>query len=541
MSCSLATEQEEDFTLSPSTVQSLIQSERDLYPELFQDDNDIFHSEPGEDNKINAEKFAVCQNRPEKTAIEPVMEANVVEDAEAPHYFDGNPFGDFNFTSIPAPPISHSNPETPTEPLEMSFDTNPPEMARNLSDQSPLAPRMTRYANSELEARLISQGQVQVLPSTSKKVPKSRAGTPGPRSGVNSITVSRASTPIVRPQAGPEQINRYEPAARFSNVRPHHGPSGLRNSISAPSEEHGRQLSSSSQQYPHPVQVNDGTPSLSEQVQSHGTQYRHGFGSPSPQIWAQDHHEPPYKAQMHMHNRTNSIGNFTSHDHFSDLYNTNSPHTIHSSPFSEDRVHANMTQENVNPSRYQNELLIQQTPNYLPYTTQHLPQHRRTLSYEQGLFPNMNMNPEEYPSEPRQSRLKYQCLDDARREKSVSTHNPRVDPTVPHSAEDDCVYVERMVEAMLDMSLAEDNAGMKRTWETMKRDLDKVEKAAWEILVSFIFLKLHSFVNATYQLISESLQNETRAQRAVRDEPESLTAVRYFPGPHSNYLRGNAG
>lgn len=515
MSFSLATEQEEDFALSPSTVRSLIQSERDLYPELFQDDNDTFHSEPGEDNKINAEKYAVCQDSPEKAVIEPVMEANVVEHAEAPHYYDGNPFEDFNFTSIPAPPISHSNPETPTEPLEMSFDAKPLEMTRNLSEQSPLAPRMTRYANSELEARLISQGQTQALPSTSKKVPRSGAGTPGPRARVNSISVSRASTPIVRPQAGPEQINRYEPAARFSNVRPHHGPSGLRNSFSAPSEEHSRQLSSTSQQYPHPVQANDGTPSLSEQVQSHGAQYRQGFGSQSPQLWTQDHHETPYKAQMHMHNRTNSTGNFTSHDQFSELYNTNSPHPIHSSQFSEDRVHANMTQENVNPSRYQNELLIQQPTTYLPYPTQHLPQHRRTSSYEQGLFPNMNMNPEDYPSEPRQSRLKYQCLDDARREKTVSTHNPRIDSTVPHSAEHDCIYVERMVEAMLDMSLAEDNAGMKRTWETMKRDHDKVEKAAWEILVSIVFLKLHSFVNATYQLISESLQNETRTQRTV--------------------------
>ena len=105
----------------------------------------------------------------------------------------------------------------------------------------------------------------------------------------------------------------------------------------------------------------------------------------------------------------------------------------------------------------------------------------------------MNMNPEDFSPGARQSRLKYNSLEEARREKSVSTHNSPIDHTFPQSREAECEYVERMLDAMVDMSVAEDNAGMKRTWESMMRDLDKVEKAAWEILVSLILLKTPFF------------------------------------------------
>lgn len=481
MSLSLATEQEGDFTLSPSNdFRSLIQSERDLYPSLFFDTDDPFPSGLLEDNKTDAEKSAVCHYGLGGTTGEPLMEESAAEPVMAPHYYAS---GDLNFTMVPTSPAMHSNPETPIDAREMTFDMTPVKMSRNVSEQSPLAARKTPNVKPEPDARPISQDQNQVLQSSTYSAPKSRAGTPGPHSRVGSI--SGISPPIARAQAGPEQINRFEPAARFSNVRQHIGPSSLRNSISALSEDHGRPLSSSSQQYSQSVQVNNSTTSLSEQMQSHGSQYGHGFRSQSPQLWAPDQHASPYKAPVQMPNRSNSIGSFTSHGPFTDMYSTHSPN-IQSLPFSEDRLHGNMTQEHVNPQPYQNQLLLQEAVNYLPYATPNLSHQRRTPSFERGLFPNMNMNPEDYSSEARQSRLRYQSLEDARREKSVSTHNPLIDHTVPQSAEHDCQYVEKLVDAMLDMSAAEDNAGMKRTWETMKRDVDKVEKAAWEILVSLI-------------------------------------------------------
>lgn len=481
------TEQEADYTISPSTdVRSLIQSERDLYPSLFYDINDPFHPEIGEDNKVDA------NSKSEEIAIDPLMEANVGESLGAPHYYDSNNFGDFDFTTLPAPPISHSNPETPTEP-DFSFDGQPPDMARVLSEQSSLA-RMPRYQKSELEARSMNQGhnqvhnqvqnqvqsqvQSQLFPSPAITAPKSLSGTPTPRSRVGSI--SGVASPGPRPQQNPNQGNLYE---RLSHARQHIGPSGLRNSISAPSGEYDRPPSSSSQQYSQPVQANIGTPLLGDQFQSHGTQYQHDFGSQSPQLWPQDQHASPYKTRMNTQRKFGPMSNFTSHDHFADLYN--SPHDIHPSSFGEDRSHRIMTQENVNPPQYNNELLLGQ--GFQP-ENQYLPQQRRVSGIDHGNLQHMNMKPADYPSEARQSRLKYQSLEDARREKSVSTHNPLVDHTVPQSPADDCHYVERMLEAMLDMSMAEDNAGMKRTWESMKRDIDKVEKAAWEILVSLLYL-----------------------------------------------------
>lgn len=486
--------EQDDYSISPSTdVHSLIRSERALFSSVFYDGNDSFHSELGEDTKTNAEKLAVCHRSCEETAVCPLMEANIAEHVDATNYFDGHNLNDIDLTHVPAPPISHSNPETPTEPLEMSFDTKPVEMTRNLSEQSPLAPRIARYANFELDGRPIHQGQNQVPGSAATNAPKSRARTPGPRSRVGSI--SGVSAPTARPQAGPEQTNRYEQATRFSNVRQHIGPSGLRNSIVAPPEHYDRPPSNASQMYPDPVQANVGVPSPSEQVQSHGNQYRHGFRSQSPQLWAQDQHASPYKTPMHLHNRSNSIGNFTSPDQ----YNTNSPHAIHSSPFGEDQLHANMTQGNVNLPRYPNELMLHQPPAYLPYGTQHLPQtQRRASNFDQNLFQTPNMKPENCPSGARPGPLKYQSLEDARREKSVSTLNSVMDHTVPLSAEDDRHYVAKMMASMLEMRRAEDNAGMKRTWTTMSQDADKVEKASWEILVNFIYLNLHSLVNATY-------------------------------------------
>lgn len=486
MSLSLATEQEGDCSLSPYTdFQSLIQSERALYPSVFIDHIDPFFPELlFEDNKINAEKSAVCHYKVGETTGEPVMEETSAELVEAPHYYGGNASGDLNFMMAPTSPTRHSNPETPIEAREMTFDMTSVKMSRNVSEQSTLAARKTLNTKLGPDARPTSQDQNQVLPSGTNSAPKSRAGTPGPRSRVSSI--SGISTPIARDQAGPEQISRFDPSARFSNVRQHIGPSSLRNSISALSEDHGRPLSSSSQQYSQSVQANNSTTSLSEQVQSHGSQYGHVFRSQSPHLWAPDQHASPYKAPVHMLNRSTSIGSFTSNDPFSDMYTTHSHSTIQSLPFTEDRLPGNMTQEQVNPHRFQNDLLLQEGATYLPYANPNLSHQRRASSFERGLFPNLNMKPDDYSSEVRQSHLKYHSLEDARREKSVSTHNPLIDHTIPQSAEQDCQYVERLVDAMLDMSAAEDNAGMKRTWETMKRDHDKVEKAAWEILVSLI-------------------------------------------------------
>lgn len=501
------TELEEDYTFCPSADDHsiIIQSERNLYPSLDYD-IDPFQIEPGGGDKMSTEGFT---DYPDKSG----------ETTGAGHVagLDGyDSLGDLNIISEPAPSSSRSNPETPTELFEMSFEPKLVEMTRNLSEQSPLAPQ-TRHTNPEFEARPISQGLNQVLPSAASNPPKSHAGTPGPRSRISSI--SGISTPIVRPQAGPEQKNQYEPTARFSNVRQHLGPSGLRNSISAPSEDYNRPLSSSSQQYPQPVQTYIGTPSLSEQIQSHGNQNRHDFRSESPQLWAQDHHTSPYKAQMHMHNKSNSMGNFTSQDQFSDIFDTNSSLNIHPSQFGEDRSHGNMTQQNVNPPRYQHELLLQQAPTYLPYTNQHVPQHRRASNFEQGHFQNMNMEPEDFSSGARQSRLKYNSLEEARKEKSVSTHNAPIDHTFPQSREAECEYVERMLDAMVDMSVAEDNAGMKRTWESMVRDLDKVEKAAWEILVSLIYPKTPFFCEC---YLPADFQNLCKA-RHLRNGPFEMS------------------
>ena len=70
--------------------------------------------------------------------------------------------------------------------------------------------------------------------------------------------------------------------------------------------------------------------------------------------------------------------------------------------------------------------------------------------------------------------------------KGTTVQNPPSisDPTFPANPEEDASYVLLMVEAMKDMSVAEDNDGVIAIWRTAMRDGRKVEKTCWMVLVS---------------------------------------------------------
>lgn len=67
----------------------------------------------------------------------------------------------------------------------------------------------------------------------------------------------------------------------------------------------------------------------------------------------------------------------------------------------------------------------------------------------------------------------------------MDTLMPEEDHTFPLTPGKELEYVQRMYDAMLDMDMAEDNAGMQKTWKSMLNDDVKIERTAWEIMVSY--------------------------------------------------------
>lgn len=262
---------------------------------------------------------------------------------------------------------------------------------------------------------------------------------------LNSTALLPASVSITRAQAGPERSAQSEPPYR--NARDAIG---------------------------HSNSSNSGTARSGNQTRSH-----------SPQVRTRDMPIYPYQSQVHPQESWERAQESWERDPrcmsgYYDPHQVNSQYMAISSSYGENQLHGNVTHGNVNFPRRLDNLLLEQPATYPPnigyYPTTSNPNKR---SYQ-------IMKHEELSPDAGQSRLKYLSLDHARKEKTCSTHNGSHDHTFPRTADYECHYVERIMEAMLDMSVAEDNDGMKRTWETMMRDKDKVEKAAWEMIVSFI-------------------------------------------------------
>lgn len=384
------------------------------------------------------------EKTPEKSAVT-IVETLVVADAgtsgrnlEPPFNYDTS--GRIVNKSPPAPPISHSNPETPIAPFEMSFDAPFP-MSRIRSEQITPSSRMLKSSSSSLEAAASNQHQnFHDLPTPVTIAHKLLDGT---HVRANSFPESSTSLPASTAciQAGSEHNLRFETPSR--QVRAPFRPSTLRNNVSAV-----------------------------------GVGSRYQSRSSSPQVWAQDvqQQDPQVKLQRQEgweHANQLPPGYLTP-------LHVNSQHMNMPSSCGDERLHGSVTHGCVNSHQQPSNLLLQQPQTQTLYTNYMYP----TPNFNQRSYHTMKH--EELSPEARHSRLKYSSLKDARKEKITSTHNAVHDPTFPMTDAHDCHYVDMLMAAMLDMSKAEDNDGMKRTWEAMMRDKEKVEKAAWEMVVSFI-------------------------------------------------------
>lgn len=82
--------------------------------------------------------------------------------------------------------------------------------------------------------------------------------------------------------------------------------------------------------------------------------------------------------------------------------------------------------------------------------------------------------------------LRFGSLHEARMDNinTVGVYNSFVDETFPRTDEDDCRCVAKLMVSMFEMSQAQDNETMLKTWRGSMNDKARVEGAAWEILVS---------------------------------------------------------
>ncbi len=121
------------------------------------------------------------------------------------------------------------------------------------------------------------------------------------------------------------------------------------------------------------------------------------------------------------------------------------------------------------------------------------------------------MEEEHSPQEQRHAKVRYRSLHESRMEQSmtISIHNPRIDDTVPLTDDDDRSYVAMMMVAMYCTSHAEDNESMLQTWQNSCHDRGRVEKAAWEVLVSLTDAISASSRKDANILISGLLQKAT--------------------------------
>lgn len=93
--------------------------------------------------------------------------------------------------------------------------------------------------------------------------------------------------------------------------------------------------------------------------------------------------------------------------------------------------------------------------------------------------------------------LRFGSLQEARMDNinTVGVYNSFVDKTFPRTDEDDCRCVAKLMVSMYEMSQAQDNETMLKTWRGSMNDRARVEGAAWEILVSLTDTRYEKFMH----------------------------------------------
>lgn len=139
--------------------------------------------------------------------------------------------------------------------------------------------------------------------------------------------------------------------------------------------------------------------------------------------------------------------------------------------------------------------------------------------------------------------LRFGSLHEARMDNinTVGVYNSFVDKTFPRTDEDDCRCVAKLMVSMYEMSQAQDNETMLKTWRGSMNDRARVEGAAWEILVSPIWNQTREIHVCVDNMLSGLLQKPASTQWTLSIEQEASERVQHIWATTFIYLPSNAG
>lgn len=442
------------------------QDAKSLFPELGLMASDDFHfkHEKGEVNEM----MDYGQLNDEDVNHQP---GETVEEGETQDH------SSIVTTDIPAPPISHSNPETPNEPLDFSFEDFTPLMNRVSSEQSLLPSLTSKYQNVQPQARSASQRLDQ--PATSVKL--SHSENHDKSQDRRSMTPHASATSTVswsqnHHQAGLDIGNSLELGARQSHIRTPIRPSTLRNSYPALSPDISQPPFRANQSRNQPTRASNQTLALDHLTEFRGRRHTDADScSRQPRMLESNIYNSSHYAA---HNVVTSSG------HFSDQSRYPSPHQQYSQPYGShpsyipSQIHGNITHGNANPNWRGNELLLQQPPNAFPH---HMVPSQPSTYFQH----NLSMMKQEEPSPDRGTKsVNYRTLNNAETAMDTQIHDLDQDTEAPRNEAEDKPYFDTIMASMFDISQAEDNEGMILTWRNQLNDRDAIAEVAANLLVS---------------------------------------------------------
>lgn len=370
-------------------------------------------------------------------------------------------------TDVPAPPISHSNPETPNGPFDCFFEDAVPPMQRVASEQSILPSLTSKYHNVQPQTRLTDQipeaspFKMNSVDSHDKSHDKELVA---PSPSLNS-TVSWGQNPH---QAGLNMGIPLEPGARQSHMRTPIRPSNLRNAYSMQSPNVA----------PASLRINNVNHQQLQTGVEGLTQY------PSTGLRSRRRPDADLYTQPQMvNNEMYGAGHFNGqssypppHFNYSQVHGSQVPFIP--SNIHENLAHGNMAHGNTTSTWRENELMLQQSASLFQnqiqsgQLTAYIPQHG-VLTKQEQLSPDQGAHSLHYRS--------FNSMTTAMDGQNLILGRTTAPPT---NDEEDKPYIAYILECMTDTSVAEDNVQMKNAWTNHLNDREALAEVAADILVS---------------------------------------------------------
>lgn len=360
---------------------------------------------------------------------------------------------DFATTDFLVPPISHSNPETPNEPIDFSFGDDIPLMHRVLSEQSVLPSLSARYQNVQPQVRFWNQRYGQ-----DERDERSQ------EAGPNALSHHQAGLELEIPFEGTHQSNIGTPM----------GLSNLSNTYTSTSLNLAQSPSGGNLKHQPQIRTGIEYPALEYLKEPRGRRHTDA------ELCSQQYQ----MAEGNIYNPVNfaAHGISTSTGPFPDPLSYHSPRPQYSqaneshSPYIPSHIHGNLAHGNFNSDYYRNELMLEQPtysfPGYtIPDQATYFQQNSNTMKQDK---PN--------PDQDAQS-VNYRSLQNDETSADAQTQRPNQNAGIPRNSEEDKPYFDTLMASMFDVSQAEDNEGMILTWRNQLNDRDAIAEVARNILV----------------------------------------------------------